>query len=183
MLNCPFCGLTNRPYETQCVTCGKAIQEPAAAEAKRREWDALPSKLREEQERAFDRMQAGTEGHRLWLRRHRVGHAILGGVLVSLPMNGSVFFASPWSIPIDLAIGAVAALLLNRMRGGCWNGTGLFVGAAVLSIVLRAPFLNMEGYLRGGWLLTCFALFFLAVSGYIMGLTMDYTHRDHWVTP
>jgi len=183
MLNCPFCGLTNRPYETQCGMCGKPIQNPLAAEAKRREWEALPPKLRQEQEQAFDRMRAGTEGHLLWLRRHRLGHSILGGVLVSFAMNASVFFASPWSILIDLAIGAAAALLLNRMRGGCWIGTGLFLAAVVISVVLRRPFLNGEGYLSGGWLLTSFAVFFLAVAGYALGLTMDYTHRDHWVTP
>jgi hypothetical protein len=183
MLNCPFCGLTNRPYESQCVACGKAIQDPAAAEAKRLEWDALPYKLRAEQEQAFDRMRAGTEGHHLWLKRYRVAHAVVGAVLVGLSMNASVFFVSPWSILIDLAIGAAAGLFLNRLRGGCWYGTGLFVGSAIVSVVLRAPFLNMEGYLQGGWLLTSFAVLFVAASGYIMGLTMDYTHRDHWVTP
>jgi hypothetical protein len=182
MLNCPYCGLSNRPYESRCTLCRKPIQDAADADAKRREWDALPAGLREEQERAFDRMRAGTEGHRLWLKRHRITHSIIGAALVNILMNGSVFFASPWSIPIDLAIGAVAALQLNRMRGGSWAGAGLFVAAAVHSVILRVPFLNMEVYLQGYWFFTCFAVFLLAIAGYFMGMKLDGEHLDHSVT-
>jgi hypothetical protein len=182
MLNCPHCGLTNRPYDSDCTLCRKPIQDVDAADARRREWDALPAALREEQEKAFDRMRAGTEGHRLWLKRHRLTHSIIGAALVNMLMNGSVFFASPWSIPVDLAIGAAAAFQLNRMRGGSWAGAGLFVAAALLSVLLRAPFLNMELYLNGYWFFTCFAVFLLSIAGYFMGMKLDYEHLDHSVT-
>jgi len=49
--------MTNRPYDAVCGLCGKPVQDQAAADAKRREWDALPPLLREEQEQAFDRMK------------------------------------------------------------------------------------------------------------------------------
>jgi len=81
MLNCPKCGLTNRPYEVACAECAAPLQELAAAEGRRREWDALPARLREEQERAYDQMREGTERHLQWLRRNRAAHAVLGSTL------------------------------------------------------------------------------------------------------
>jgi len=174
--------MTNRPYETSCALCDYPLQDAAAATAKRKEWDALPATIREEQEKAFDRMRLGTTEHRNWLKSHRVVHAILGGLLLSLPMNFSVFFASLWSIPIDLAVGAAAGLLLNRQRGGSWQGLGVFVLAAVVSVILRAPFINMSEYLKGYWFFTCFAVMIVSAGGYMMGMKLDYEHRDHSMT-
>jgi hypothetical protein len=182
MLNCTGCGLTNVPYETACVSCGAALQDAAAARARRLEWEALPPRLREEQEQAFVRMRASVEEHWRWLRRYRLAHAIIGAGVVNMLMNGSVFFASPWSIPIDLALGASAALVLNRLRGGAWAGAGIFAGASVLSVLLRIPFLSMGEYLAGAWFFTCFGVFLVVIAGYLMGLKLDYDHRDHFVT-
>ena len=181
MLNCPRCGLTNRPYDASCSQCRTALQDPSAARAKRLEWDALPPRLREEQELAFDRMKAGTEEHLRWLQRNRLTHVVLGALLVCLPMNMAVFFAAPWSVPVDLAIGAVAALVLNRSRGGSWIGFALFVGAGILSMILRAPLINMEAYLQGYWFFTAFAMFAIAGCGYLMGMKLDAEHHDHAV--
>ncbi|MBI3856197.1 MAG: hypothetical protein HY293_10960 [Planctomycetes bacterium] len=183
MLNCQGCGVSNPPYEAACVLCAKPLQDAATAEAKRREWDALPPRLREEQERAFVRMRESVEEHGRWLRRHRLVHAIIGAGLVNMLMNGSVFFASPWSIPVDLALGAASALLLNRLRGGAWNGAGIFAGAAVASMILRAPFLNLGVYLMGYWFLTSFAAFLLVISGYVMGIKLEFDTADRAVTP
>jgi hypothetical protein len=182
MLNCTNCGLTNVPYETACVSCRAPLQDAGAADAKRREWDALPPGLREEQEQAFVKMRASLEEHWRWLRRYRLVHAICGAALVNMLMNGSVLFASPWSIPVDLALGAAAALVLNRLRGGAWQGAGLFAGAAVASVVLRAPLLNRSAYLEGPWLFTCFALLLVVIGGYFMGMKLEYDHGDHFVT-
>jgi len=182
MLNCSSCGLTNPPYEASCVSCRTPLQDQAAADAKRREWDALSPKLRDEQEQAFVKMRESVEEHWRWLRRHRLTHAIIGAGIVNMLMNGAVFFASLWSIPIDLALGAAAALGLNRLRGGSWHGAGLFAGAAVLSVILRAPFLNMGEYLKGYWLITCFAATIVVLGGYLMGMKLDFDHRDHFVT-
>ncbi len=181
MLNCARCGLTNRPYEVSCSHCRTPLQEKDAADAKRREWDALPAKLRDEQEQAFDRMRAGTEAHLRWLRSHRRSHAILGALLVCLPMNLAVFFASYWSLPIDLLLGAAAAFALNRLGGGPWHGFGLFIGAAVLSVLLRLPLINVEAYLRGFWFFTCFAVLAVTAGGYLMGMKLDAEHQDHAV--
>jgi hypothetical protein len=182
MLNCSGCGLTNVPYETACVSCRTPLQDDGTAAARRREWDALSPKLREEQEQAFVKMRASVEEHWRWLRRYRLVHAICGAALVNMLMNGSVFFASLWSIPIDLALGAAAALVLNRLRGGSWNGAGLFAGAAVLSVLLRLPFLDLGEYGKGYWMFTCFAILLVVSGGYLMGLKLDLDHRDHFVT-
>jgi hypothetical protein len=181
MLNCPRCGLTNRPYEIGCSHCRTPLQDRDAAEAKRREWDALPAKLRAEQEQAFDRMRAGTEAHLRWLRSNRLTHATLGALLVCLPMNLAVFFASYWSLPIDVLIGAAAAFGLNRLGGGAWHGFGLFIGASILSLVLRLPLINVGAYLAGYWFFTCFAVLAVTGGGYLMGLKLASEHHDHAV--
>jgi hypothetical protein len=183
MLNCPACGVTNRPYDTDCVLCKEPIQEAGAAAAKRREWDALPAALRQEQEKAFDRMREGILSHLQWLKRHRVTHAVMGAVVTSLLMNGAVFFALGWPILIDLAVGAGAGLYLNRLKGGSWHGMGVFVGAAVLTVILKTFFMNTTAFLNGIWFFSCFAVFMLAGFGYLMGMKMDFDHTDHNVTP
>lgn len=183
MLNCPGCGVTNRPYDTDCILCKRPIQESAAAEAKRREWDALPPAIRAEQEKAFERMRESMVRHREWLKGHRVTHAVVGAVLVCLFMNGGFFFALAWPILIDLALGAAAGRLLNFLKGGSWSGFGVFAATGVVSLLFKLPFLNVENYLRGYWLYTCFALFVLAGAGYLMGLKLDFDHTDHSVTP
>jgi hypothetical protein len=158
------------------------LQDREAADAKRREWDALSPKLRQEQEREFDRMKQSTEEHLRWLRSNRLAHAILGGLLVMLPMNLSVGFASIPSLPVDAILGAAGGLYLNRLRGGAWHGFGLFVGTAVLSMILRLPFLNVAEYLKGYWFFTCFAMLSVSGGGYLMGMKLEYEHRDHFVT-
>jgi hypothetical protein len=97
-------------------------------------------------------------------------------------MSGSVFFALTVPIFIDLAIGAAAGLLLNRLKGGSWHGMGVFVGAAVAAVIGKLPFMNVEAYLNGVWFFTCFGVFMLAGFGYLMGLKMDFDHTDHNVT-
>lgn len=183
MLNCEGCGLTNAPYEAACVLCARPLQDDEAAAARRREWDALSPKLREEQELEFRKMRERVEEHWRWLRQNRLTHAIIGAALVNMLMNGSVFFSSLWSIPVDLVLGAGAGLLLNRLRGGTYVGAGLFAGAALLSILLRAPFMARNwSYAAGGWLFTCFAVAAVVMGGYLMGMKLDFDHRDHAVT-
>lgn len=183
MLNCPSCGVTNRPYETDCVLCERTLQESSVAEAKRREWDALPPALRAEQEKAFDRMREGVVAHLTWLRRHRAAHAVLGAVSICLIMNAGVFFALTWPILIDLLVGAAAGLTLNHLKGGTWYGFGVFLGAGVLSFLLKIPFLNLEGFMRGYWFYMCFSMMVVSGAGYLMGLKLDFDHTDHNVTP
>jgi hypothetical protein len=182
MLNCGDCGLTHRPYDVLCSHCGRPLQEPAAAEAKRREWDALSPRIREDMERNFDRSRQGTLDHLQWLKRHRLTHVILGAMLVNLIMNGATVFAAPWTIPLDLFLGAGAGLALNRWRGGAWRGTGVFAAAGLVSLIVKVPVLGSE-WRDGGWLLISLAVFFLGLAGYLVGLTMDYEHADRSVTP
>lgn len=180
MLNCHACGLTNRPYETACSNCERPLQDAAAAKAKRREWDALTPALREEMEKSFDRMREGTLEHLQWLRRHRLTHAVVGAFLLNLTINGATLFIGHWTIPVDVALGAGAGLLLNRWHGGAWHGAGIFMAAGILALVCKSPFLRaLDG--NGGWLLVCFAFFMLTCLGYFMGLKLDYEHADRAV--
>jgi len=181
MLNCAACGLTNRPYDTDCSNCARPLQDRETADAKRRDWDALSPKLREEFERDFDRMRAGTLDHLAWLNKHRITHAVVGALLVNLTINISTLFAGHWTIPLDVALGAGAGLALNRWHGGAWHGAGLFFGAGVLSLLAKMPLLG-SGHMEFGWFLTCFALFFLAAVGYLLGVKMDFEHADRSVT-
>jgi hypothetical protein len=182
MLNCGGCGLTNRPYDIRCSHCQAPLQDPQTAAAKEREWNALSPKLREELERNFDRMRQGTVEHVEWLRRHRLLHAGLAALLINLTMNGSTFFAAPWTIPVDLALGAAAGLTLNRWHGGAWRGAGVFFGAGLASMGIKLPMLGSGG-LGFAWFLACFALFFLALAGFLIGLKLDFEHADRSVTP
>jgi hypothetical protein len=181
MLNCAACGLTNRPYHTDCSNCARPLQDSATADARRREWDALSAGVREEFERDFDRMREGTLDHLAWLNRHRLTHAIVGAMLVNLTMNGSTLFAAPWTIPVDLALGGAAGLALNRWHGGAWHGIGIFLGAGVVSLLAKLPFLDRD-FAVGGWFMTCFALFFVGAMGYLLGVKMDFEHADRSVT-
>jgi hypothetical protein len=183
MLNCPGCGLTNRPYDLACSLCRTILQDRGAAEEKRHEWDALSPRLREEQERVFDRMRGATEQYLRWLRSHRRSHAILGALLVFVPMNMAVFFSIRWSFPADLLLGAAAGLLLNRYRGGAWHGAGLFLAAAILSILFRLLFItNKEFYFEILWLMTALAICCVTGFGYYMGLKLAMEHVDHTTT-
>lgn len=181
MLNCQGCGLTNRPYDASCTHCNRLLQDAETAGAKLKEWEALSPKLREEMERTFDRMREGTLDHLGWLQRHRLRHAVLGAIVVNVVVNGGTFFQGHWTIPVDSALGAGAALLLNRWRGGAWHGAGLFLGAGVAALFCKLPFVDGD-FLIGGWLLSCFAFFLLAIAGYFLGLKLDFEHADRSVT-
>jgi hypothetical protein len=176
--HCRFCGLTNRPYAEACAHCARTLQAPGAAEAKRREWDALPAPLRAEYERAFDVARERFDDHVRWLRRHRWVHATLGGVLVVLPTNAALFFPTFWTIPIGFALGALAGLALNRVRGGAYRGLGLFGAAGALAVVLFLPFVEVQEYLKGWWLMHALVLAGVGGAGYYLGLKLEFEHVE-----
>lgn len=180
-MNCPSCGLANRPFEADCAHCRLALQDEDAAAAKRREWDALSPRMREEQERHFAGLRARFDEHAHWLKRHRLLHGILGGLAVGFFMNAGIFFATFWTIPIDLAIGAAAGVLLNRLGGGAYRGLAIFGGAAAASLLFFPVFLNMEVFLKGFWLFTSFAVTAVAGCGYALGLKLDFDHVEHQI--
>ena len=94
--------------------------------------------------------------------------------------NGSTFFAGPWTIPADLAIGAGAGLLLNRRPGGAWPGAGLFFAAGAPSFLIQAPLLGSDLWV-GCWFPVSFAVFFQVLIGDLMGLKLDFEHADRSV--
>ena len=183
MLICHGCGLTNRPYEVACPICERPLQDEAAAAARRTEWDALPTPLREEQERAFERMRESQQRHHQWLNKNRWTQTILGAMLVNMILGGSTFFSVPWSVPVDLILGGAAGWALNRMRGGAYRGLGLFTGVAFASTIVRFCLASLSGDGYGvGIVLLPFAFLGVLLAGYLMGLKMDAEHLDRSMT-
>ena len=172
-MNCRSCGLINRPFEEFCAHCRRELMDAPAAAGKRQEWDALSPALRAEQEEHFAGLRRRFDEHLLWLRRHRLLHAIAGGCIVSLMMNAVLFFPAFWPLAIDFAIGAAAALLLNRLGGGSYRGLALFSIAAGLTIPALMPFVNTEVYWKGVWLISTVAVMFVGGAGYYLGLKLD----------
>ncbi len=179
MLNCRDCGLTNRPYATACAHCRRPLQDDAAADVKQREFDALPPKLREEQELHYDRMAEHHGEHRNWLQRNRIAQGVSGAVLLDLTMNVTTFFAAPWSVPIDLALGAAAALLLNRLRGGAYIGLGLFLAACIASWIFRLMLMRANAEIP--WIVPAAGVAMAGGGGYFMGRALDTSHVEHSV--
>jgi hypothetical protein len=179
MLNCRSCGLTNRPYATACAHCLEPIQDEAAAEPKRREFDTLPPTLREEQELHYDRMAEHHGEHRSWLQRNRIAQAVCGALILDLSMNVTTFLAAPWCIPIDLALGAVAALLLNRLRGGAYTGLGIFLAACLVSWIFRPMLTHANAEIP--WILPAVGVAMAGGGGYFMGHALDASHVEHSV--
>jgi hypothetical protein len=178
-MNCPSCGLINLPYEVACAHCSTELQDPDVAHGKLREWNALSPELRREQDRYFIEMRARFDDHLQWLRRHRLVHAILGGVIVSFWMNAAIFFGLFWTFPIDFAIGAAAGHLLNRARGGAYRGLAIFTGAGTLAVVAIRPFTDMMSFLASGmWLFSTIGILVVAASGYYLGLKLDVEHVE-----
>ena len=174
MLLCHGCGLSPLPYEVVCPVCKRVLQDESSAAAKRAEWDALPPALREEQERVFTRMREGQGHHHQWLKKNRWTQIILGAAVVNLILGGSTFFAVPWAIPVDLALGGAAGWGLNSMHGGAYRGVGLFTAAAFLSTIARFSL----GNIGAGLVLLPFAFLAVMLAGYLMGFKMDTDHSD-----
>ncbi len=179
MLNCGHCGLTNRPYAVACAHCLRPLQDEAAVEVKQREFDLLPPELREEQELHYDRLKEHHGEHRNWLQRNRIAQSICGALILDLTMNVSTYFAARWSVPIDLALGAAAALLLNRLRGGAYIGLGIFLAACVLSWIFRLMLMRANTEIPG--LLPAFGVTMAGGGGYFMGRMLEMTHVERSV--
>ncbi len=151
-MSCPGCGLAGLPFDASCSYCGRALRTPEEALARRREWDRLTDASKDafqadavrDRER-FDRWLA-------WLRAARRRHAIAGALLLALPVAvvttmiaQGTRLGSLAALSGDALLGAGAALLLNRLRGGEYRGMLLFTAAYGLSTL---------GKIALGWLLT-----------------------------
>ena len=170
---CTHCGLTNRPYYTECAICSNTLQDPNAASVHRREWEQLSPPLREEFEKDFERFRKTYDDQNEWLKRYRVLHGVTGAIVLTTCINigfqGNVFQGTA----LDLVVGAAAALYLNRLRGGSYLGMFLFFGASILAIVGRFPFISIDAFWGGWFLFSAIAITFVAAFGYTMGLQME----------
>lgn len=177
-MDCPQCATPHLAHESVCVRCGGALD---AAADKLREWKSLPAEARAEFERGVRENRGRLEEHLAWLRRARKRHAIGCGLAFTLLHNLALGFPSAWTLPLDFAIGAGAAVWLNAIRGGAWRGLGIFLLASALTVPALAPFVNMDAYLGGWWLLTALVGWICGALGYYWGLRWDFDRRERMV--
>jgi hypothetical protein len=178
--DCGGCGLTNLPYAQTCANCGFTLLDAAEAAAKRSAWDAFPEATRLEFDAGYAKARERWNEHLAWLRRHRILHAAIGGFAAMVCLNAPFGFPSLWLLPIDLAAGACAGLWLNGTRGGAYRGLGAFAAAAIVGTGCMFPFIDVEAYWRGWWLMTGLALFALGGLGYMMGHKLALEHVEHF---
>ena len=181
MLNCPYCGLTNRPYNTNCEICDRELQDKETAAEKEKDWNALPTKIREEYEEDYYRARERFEEHKKWLNKNRLTHAILGAVFMLITMNIAFMFQVLEGSVVDILAGAGASLLLNYLRGGSFRGLMIFVLAGILAIGFRFPFINATAFWLAWYLLSALALMFTAGLGYYMGLKLAFAYHERMV--
>lgn len=181
-MDCPKCGLTNRPYAEVCKHCAGPLQDAASAEAKKKEWEALPVGLRAEFENDFTKQRGLHVEHLRWLRRYRWVHAVIGGVcywMASL-MPSLVCGAPDWLFWANFILGGAASFLLNVHHGGAWRGFGYFLAAYAVTMVIA---MSLGPAVEGPKLAKNF--FFVGLfsppvvaAGYILGMKFDWEHFE-----
>ena len=175
---CPHCGLTNRPYHTECEICSRTLQDQAAASEHRKEWEQLSPPLRKEYEKEFNKVRENHDLHIEWLKQHRILHGILGAVILTTCMNFGFLGKALEGTVLDLVVGGAAALYLNHIHGGSYQGLFLFIGASILAIVGRFPFIRISAFWEGWFLFSAIAVTFAAGFGYTIGLQMESDHGE-----
>lgn len=176
-MDCPRCGLENHPCAAACADCALPLQDAATAAAKRTEWEARPAALRAEAEERLLRVRRVHDEYLAWLRGRRRKDAILGAVVVAFVMFLGLRIESPLPVPLWLAIGAGAGILLNRWRGGTYAGAGIFAAAWLASVIAGIPFCDAEIlWRRGFWLMAAIMAMPLLCFGYLLGSKLDDEH-------
>lgn len=172
-MNCPACGLENPPVHEACAFCATPI-DPAE---RREEWERLTPALRDEFSKNFARALESRRAWREKLRRNRVHHGVMGACLGAflcsatlVPASGSGF--DVLYLLMDAALGAGAGFALNHVRGGEYQGMGLFGGAFAVSTVARMALGDLALSFFFGFFV--FPGFLAALSlGYLFGLNLS----------
>jgi hypothetical protein len=181
-MDCPHCGLGNRPYLQLCWNCNLEIQDALSAAAKKTEWDALPESVRAEYEKELTRIRRGAADHLTWARSHRKTTMAAGAFLFMIGMqicSPSLLF---W--PIDLALGGAATWKLYHDRGGRYWGLLYFMIAFAIASILHGGTVWALGggggfAAVGGVLSWITGTLIVETSGYYLGLKLDMEHTDH----
>ncbi len=185
MLDCPHCHLGNLPYEQECRHCHKEMQSADEAWARRREWDALPTHLRDEYERNFKTLDSLQQDHRTWWAGHRRSTMITGGAAMSF---GMVMIApSCLGLFLDFGVGALITYWLFNIKGGRYKGMGLFFLGFVVCIPINAGSGFIERHVGGGGmggaamgvLFFCVGFLLIVTTGYFLGFKLDSEHGEH----
>lgn len=184
-LFCTGCGLPARPYDRDCRSCGVQVQNPEAARAKYDEWMAAPAAVIQELEKGFAETEAAHREYLAWLKRNGRIHAVLGAVLLSIPLSMTAIHPSWLCLGVDLAGGAWLGHWLNKVRGGLYHGMWGFFGAAMGSMVFKivtrpggvAGWLENGGSLAGAFVIVVLPVSALALMmglGALMGKKLEF---------
>jgi hypothetical protein len=182
MNDCPKCGLTNRPTAERCARCERPLMGRETAVRRKEEWDKLPAPLQDEYAAQFDRYLSWHDEHRQWLRSHRILHAILGALVCGVA--NTVATQSCVGTGVGAIVGAAAAVLLNRWKGGSFLGLATFLVAGFVGGAIAGVFAfiqDLEG--GGGGAIIFFAGAICAQSGfgYLLGMKFDFQHFERSV--
>ena len=181
-MDCPSCGLGNRPYLQNCWNCSHEIQDALAAATKKAEWDALPESVRVEYEKELTRIRRGAADHLSWARAHLKWTMAMGAFLFTFGMQVCSPSLLWW--PLDLALGAGATWKLCHDRGGRYWGLLYFMGACAIGAILHGGTVWALGggggfAAVGGVLSWCAGILIIEITGYYLGLKLDWEHTDH----
>jgi hypothetical protein len=176
MLACPRCGLANAPVAETCH-CGRRLQSPEEAGARRAAWDALDPAHRAALEADFAQDGRRYGDYLESLRKHRFLHAVVGTLLIGL----SSLAVGTAACLLGPLLGAGAALLLNRFRGGLLAGVALFTAIPVLQLVLtHGSRVIPTGDDAEAWALLhgLATTMFCGVIGGYLGMRLDWRHFE-----
>lgn len=169
-MNCPKCALDNPPYEANCANCGMPIQNVEEAAYRRKEWNNLSSKNREEMQERYTNARKRFDNYQAWRTKHKHLHTAVGGVSVLFFMAITLGQLHWWILTAGPLFGSAAGWYLNRIAGGQFRGLGLFLGAAVLTAL---PFIG------AAWIFGSMGFVACGGIGYYLGLRLDFSRVEH----
>jgi hypothetical protein len=164
------------------------VQSPEAAAARKREWDALTPKMRDEMQDDYQNQLERRERWVEWLQENRWRHAACGGALYGLPaafifgmIGGFPLWALPLVCLVDIAAGCGLGFALNRLQGGPYRGMGLFAAGFILETIFRVGCASCPvGIVVGmvGSLMLISGFLISLCTGYALGLQLTLDRSD-----
>jgi hypothetical protein len=184
-MNCARCGLTNPPYLEACDFCSRFLQTPEQSREKRIYWEGLPETARQEFDGKYRKDRERFERWKEKLHRDRFKHAAVAAAFYTV--SSQVFH---WSIAAggcgafllallgDLAGGAAAGHLVNRLRGGEYRGTAAF-GALYVVATSAKMATGAITSIFGGLGLAGAGVGLFVIAGLLASLVMGYLFGMH----
>jgi len=185
---CKECAFPNEPTQIYCKKCGHPIQSVESAEKTRQDWEKLPEHARKEFQQKYQKDQASSERHKVFLENNIRKHIIIAGVIniivgliVYVKDTPGIWFFVYFLL--TAITGCLAGWLLNKRGGGALSGAFLIWGAYVIPITIQMIHINclIGGDMRSGGLAfglflfpTLYGSIFTVGTGYFFGMQLDF---------